>query len=304
MSILIIEKFCVSKGGISVDSATIGSISGYVRSVVMTETNNAPSKISEGRANRDSANFSELARKSVKSAESAPEKTESTEEKSIVDALKEQSKRFDSLFAEQEYDKSRDTRLSGIKAKIHSGQTLSLTEQSYLAIRDPESYKSFQRTESARRVYRCTLMSCRTRDEVNGMRLSNALSALSAYKKAIRNGGDGAEIAGLNAALDREIREFTRTRNYQSLPTVAECNKFDRDLAKARKFEQEKRIAERKNRLKKRKKQVKTPGDGKQTVRQVMSSPTAKKVIGSRAKRICSAYHGEMNFYQKMNRKI
>lgn len=288
--------------------ATIGSISGYVRSVVMTETNNAPSKISERRANRDSANFSEQARKFVKPAGAATQKpeaaTESEEGKSIADALKEQSERFDSLFTEQEYNKSRDTRLSGIKAKMRSGQTLSITEQSYLAIRDPESYKSFQHTESARRVYRCTLMSCRTRDEVNGMRLSNALSALSAYKKAIRNGGDGAEIAGLNAALDREIREFTRTRNYQSLPTVAECNKFDRDLAKARKFEQEKRIAERKNRLKKRKKQVKTPGDGKQTVRQVMSSPTAKKVIASRTKRVCSAYRGEMNLYQKMNRKI
>ncbi len=290
------------------DFATIGSISGYVRSVVMTETNNAPSKISEGRANRDSTNFSEQARKSVKSSETAPEKsetsTESEEEKSITDALKEQSERLENVLGEREYNKSKDTRLLGIRAKMRAGQTLSLTEQSYLAIRDPESYKSFQQTESARRVYRCTLMSCRTRDEVNGMRLSNALSALSAYKKAIRNGGDGSEVAGLNAALDREIREFTRTRNYQSLPTVAECNKFDRDLAKARKFEQEKRIAERKNRLKKRKKQVKTPGDGKQTVRQVMNSPTAKKVIGSRTKRVCSAYYGKMNLYQKMNRKI
>lgn len=291
--------------GIFVDFATIGSISGYVRSVVMTEKNNVPARISEERANRDSANFSELARKS---AEPAPEKTESSteseEEKSITNMLKEQSERLNSLFSEQEYDKSRDTRLIGIRAKMRSGQTLTPTEQSYLAIRDPESYKSFQSTESARRVYRCALMSCRTRDEVNGMRLSNALSALSAYKKAIRNGGDGAEVAGLNAALDREIREFTRTRSYQSLPTAAECNKFDRDLAKARKFEQEKRIAERKNRLKKRKKQVKTPGDGKQTVRQVMSSPTAKKVINSRTKRVCLSYHGDMNLYRKMNRKI
>lgn len=290
------------------DFATIGSVSGFVRSVITTEINNIPTEISEGHTNRDSASFSELARKAVKTAETVSEKnessTESTEEKSIADILKEQSERLEQVFGKREYDKSKDTRLLGIRAKMRAGQTLSITEQSYLAIRDPESYKSFQHTESARRVYRCTLMSCRTRDEVNGMRLSNALSALSAYKKAIKNGGDGAEVVGLNAALDREIREFTRTRNYQSLPTVAECNKFDRDLAKARKFEQEKRIAERKNRLKKRKKQIKTPGDGKQTVRQVMNSPTAKKVISSRTKRVCSAYHGEMNLYHKMNRKI
>ena len=287
----------------------IGSVSSYVRSVAVAENAAAAVSSPNTRENRDSASFSAYARMAVKSSEaeslkSSSEKTESDSEKTVAEMLKEQSERFDRLFGEREYDKSRDTRLQGIRAKMRTGQTLTFTEQSYLAVRDPESYKTFQKTESARRAYRCTLMSCRTRDEVNGMRLSNALSALSAYKKAIRNGGDGADVAGLNAALDREIREFTKSRNYQMLPTAAECNKFDRDLAKARKYEQEKRIAERKNRLKKKKKQVKTPGDGKQTVRQVMNSPTAKKVLNSRSKKTCSSYHLDANLYGKMNRKI
>lgn len=283
----------------------IGSVSSYVRAAAEKVTES----VQNPRENRDNASFSASARMAAKSSEtevskSSSEKSESNSEKTVAEMLKEQSERLDGMFEDKEYDKSRDTRLQGIRAKMRSGQTLTFMEQSYLAIRDPDSYKTFQQTESARRAYRCTLMSCRTRDEVNGMRLSNALSALSAYKKAIRNGGDGAEVVGLNAALDREIREFTQSRNYQSLPTSAECNKFDRDLAKARKFEQEKRIAERKNRLKKKKKQVKTPGDGKQTVRQVMNSPTGKKVINSRSKRVCSAYHSDTNLYSKMNRKI
>lgn len=285
----------------------IGSVSSYVRSVAAAEK--VTESVQNPRGNRDSASFSASAKMAAKSSEtessnSSSEKSESNSEKTISEMLKEQSERLDAMFEDKEYDKSRDTRLQGIRAKMRSGQTLSITEQSYLAVRDPDAYKTFQQTESARRVYRCTLMSCRTRDEVNGMRLSNALSALSAYKKAIRNGGDGAEVAGLNAALDREIREFTKSRDYQSLPTVAECNKFDRDLAKARKYEQEKRIAERKNRLKKRKKQIKTPGDGKQTVRQVMNSPTAKKVLNSRSKETCSSYHADANLYNKMNRKV
>lgn len=285
----------------------IGSVSSYVRAAAAAEK--VTESVQNPRENRDNASFSASARMAAKSSEtevskSSSEKSESNSEKTVAEMLKEQSERFDGMFEDKEYDKSRDTRLQGIRAKMRSGQTLTFMEQSYLAIRDPDSYKTFQQTESARRAYRCTLMSCRTRDEVNGMRLSNALSALSAYKKAIRNGGDGAEVVGLNAALDREIREFTQSRNYQSLPTSAECNKFDRDLAKARKFEQEKRIAERKNRLKKKKKQVKTPGDGKQTVRQVMNSPTGKKVINSRSKRVCSTYHSDTNLYGKMNRKI
>lgn len=285
----------------------IGSVSSYVRSVAAAEK--VTESVRNPRGNRDSASFSASARMAARSSEtespkSSSEKSESNSEKTVAEMLKEQSERLDGMFEDKEYDKSRDTRLQGIRAKMRSGQTLTFMEQSYLAIRDPDSYKTFQQTESARRAYRCTLMSCRTRDEVNGMRLSNALSALSAYKKAIRNGGDGAEVVGLNAALDREIREYTRSRDYQSLPTSAECNKFDRDLAKARKFEQEKRIAERKNRLKKKEKQVKTPGDGKQTVRQVMNSPTGKKVLNSRSKRVCSAYHSDTNLYGKMNRKI
>ena len=168
-------------------------------------------------------------------------------------------------------------------------------------------------------MYRCSLNACRTKDEVNAMRLSNALSALSAYKKAIRNGGDGVDVAGLNAALDREIRSFTSTSNYRRLPTVAECNKFDRDLAKAKRNEREKKLAEKRKLEAKRQRTLaakklaakraakykKTPGDGKQTVAQVLSSPTAKKVLASRAKsNYCGcAYVGSYNGTSKLYSK-
>ncbi len=150
------------------------------------------------------------------------------------------------------------------------------------------------------------------------MRLSNALSALSAYKKSIRNGGDGADVAGLNAALDREIRSFTGTSNYRRLPTVAECNKFD--LAKAKKNEREKKLAEKRKQEAKRKRTLaakklaakraakykKTPGDGKQTVAQVLSSPAAKKVLASRAKsNYCGCtYIGSYNGTSKLYSKV
>lgn len=241
------------------------------------------------------------------------------EEKTIAEMVKEQMEKIDSLFAEKEYDKANDTRLSGIKAKMRTGAGLSPSEQQYLAAKDPDAYSNFQTIENARKMYRCSLNACRTKDEVNAMRLSNALSALSAYKKAIRNGGDGSAVAGLNAALDREIRSFTGTSNYRRLPTVAECNKFDRDLAKAKKNEREKKLAEKRKLEAKRKRTLaakklaekraarykKTPGDGKQTVAQVLSSPTARKVLASRAKRdncgcaYFGSYKGVGKFYSK-----
>ncbi|MBD5130649.1 MAG: hypothetical protein HDT43_12130 [Ruminococcaceae bacterium] len=238
--------------------------------------------------------------KTEQSGNSAAGKPEDKNEgKTIAEMVKEQMEKLDSFLEQREYDKANDTRLSGIKAKMRTGSGLTPSEQQYLAAKDPEAYSSFQRTESVKKMYRCSLNACRTKDEVNAMRLSNALSALSAYRKAIRNGGDGADIAGLNAALDREIRTFTSSANYRRLPTVAECNKFDRDLAKAKKNEREKKLAEKKKlearrqrtlaakklAAKRAAKYKKTPGDGKQTVSQVLSSPTAKKVLASRAKR-------------------
>lgn len=214
---------------------------------------------------------------------------EKTVQQSISEMVKEQMEKIDSLFAENEYDKDNDKMLIDIRQKMRQGKTLSPSEQQYLASKDPDAYSSFQKIDCARKMFRCTLNSCRTRDDVISMRLSNALTALSEYKKAVRNGGSGDVVVGLNAAFENELRDFSKTSGYRKLPTVAECNKFDRDLAKARKFEREKRLEKRRlaaaKKYKKKKKAVKTPGDGKRTVAQVLADPTSKKVLASRAKR-------------------
>lgn len=337
--------------------SAVGSITAYVKSVKSAASvqNNIETGFTSSRSAKDTAAFSAKARAAARgnnaraSAEEILEKMNAIKEsaekqraenaaaelpkaenpvvgkseddtkKSISEMVKEQMEKLDSLFAQREYDKADDSRLSGIKAKMRTGSGLTPSEQQYLAVKDPDAYSSFQRTETAKKMYRCSLNACRTKDEVNAMRLSNALSALSAYKKSIRNGGDGADVAGLNAALDREIRSFTGTSNYRRLPTVAECNKFNRDLAKAKKNECEKKLAEKRKLETKRKRTLaakklaakraakykKTPGDGKQTVAQVLSSPTAKKVLASRAKSNCCgyAYVGSYNGVSKLYSK-
>ncbi|MDE6031680.1 MAG: hypothetical protein K2G32_08680 [Oscillospiraceae bacterium] len=228
--------------------------------------------------------------------------------KSIAEMVKEQMEKLDSLFGDKEYDKASDSNLSSIRTKLYMGKKLTPAEQQYLAKRDPNTYSQYQQLETQRRIYRCTLRSCRTKDQVNGMRLSNALSALSELKKAAKNGGGASGIAGLNAALNDELNEFTRSGEYNRLPTAAEVSKVNRDLAKARKYEREKRAEQReklKARRKKKKKTKKTPGDGKRTVAQVMSTPEAKKVMRSRANSAYSAGQemAVVSHLYKMNRK-
>lgn len=236
-----------------------------------------------------------------------PKNGEEEAKKSIAEMVKEQMEKLGALFGEKEYDKASDSNLSSIRTKMYMGKKLTPAEQQYLARRDPNTYSQYQQQEIQRRIYRYTLRSCRTKDQVNGMRLSNALSALSELKKSAKNGGGISGIAGLNAALNDEINEFTRSGEYNRLPTAAEVGKVNRDLAKARKYEREKR-AEQREKLKakrKRKKKTKTPGDGKRTVAQVLSTPEAKKVMRSRAKSVYSTGHemAVVSHIYKMNKK-
>lgn len=235
---------------------------------------------------RDTAFFSAQARTAaIAAAQTATEKAEETastekteDQKSLSDIIKEQTEKIDSMFSSKETDKSKDKVLLLIKQKMRSGLMLSTTEEKYLSKNDPDSYSNYRTVLDARRTFRTQLAMCRNKDDVISMRLCNALSALSAYKKAIKQGGDGAEVAGLNMALEREISNFSRSARYQSLPTSAERSKYQIELAKARRYEREKRIADRMNALRKKKKQVKTPGDGKRTVAQVENSYLGRKI--------------------------
>ena len=233
-----------------------------------------------------------------------------TDTKSMSEWVKEQMEKIDKLFSNKEYDKNKDTKLIDIRSKIRRGLRLSATEQQYLASKDPDAYESFQKINSARNMFKCSLRACRTKDDVISMRLSNALTALSEYKKAIRKGGSGEDIVALNAAIENDIREFSGSSCYKALPTVAECNKFDKDMAKARKYEMEKRIEKRrqaaekaKKYKKKKKKSIKTPGDGKRTVAQVLSDPTSRKVLASRAKQTYCTCSYSYDFSKKMSAK-
>lgn len=270
--------------------------------------------------NRDTAYFSEKAVKAIASA-SENAKTPAVEEKQVTDVqntkakeekqktlaemIQEQMDKIDSMFSEREYDKNSDSRLTSIKSKMYRGLTLNSSEQQYLASKDPDTYSKFQQMDSARRMFRCSLRACRTRDEVNSMRLSNALTALAEYRKAVRKGGDGNAIAGLNLALENEIRSYAKSADYQRLPTVAECNKFDRELAKARRYECEKRREELKARTDRHyKKKRKTVGDGKRTVAQVMASPLARKVLASRRRSGGCSCAGAVDFGYSQKYKL
>lgn len=258
-------------------------------------------------SSRDAAFFSEYAYEAERSAKTADMKTSEEQEsgKSISELIREQTEKIDKLFSSKENDGDKEKQLMSIRMKMRGGLVLSTSEEQYLSKHDPDAYSNYRTMQDARRSFRMQLMCCRTKDEVNGMRLANALSAMSAYKKAIRHGGDGTEIAGLNMALEREISGFSQSSRYRDLPTAAERDKYYTELSKARKFEREKRLVDKQNATRKKKKQVKQPGDGKRTVAQVNNSALGKKVRKANRVGVCGACYAPsaVRSYLKMDQK-
>lgn len=258
-------------------------------------------------SSRDTAFFSEYAYEADKSEKTASAKTAEEKEdgKSMSELIKEQTEKIDKLFSSKENDRDKEKQLMSIRMKMRGGLVLSASEEQYLSKHDPDAYSNYRTTQDARRSFRMQLMCCRTKDEVNGMRLSNALSAMSAYKKAIKHGGDGTEVVGLNMALEREISSFANSSRYRGLPTAAERDKYYMELSKARKFEREKRLADKLNATRKKKKQVKQPGDGKRTVAQVNNSALGKKVRKANSGGVCGMCYAPsaVRSYLKMDQK-
>ena len=285
-------------GGDFVDISTIGTVNSYVKSYesgkkVCNYFENVKQK------NTDRAEFS--SRNSTDA--------EKEEKKSFSEMLNEQTERIRKMFGDTEEERDR-AKLSSLRFKIYNGKNLTPEEEAYLEKKDPNSYSNYCQNKLAAKMYRAMLKNCRTRDQVNAMRLSNALSALSEFRKSAKNGGQS-PVAGMNAAMERELKDFVRSPDFKRLPSDAECGKFDRDLAKAKKFEREKLAAKRREIIEKRrksrnksKKAEKTPGDGKQTVAQVMASPTARKVLASRRRNTGTTSPEGVSYIYKMNLKV
>lgn len=278
---------------------------GYKSGELMKEKKASPrdvaafSEAAHNRARSDSRARSEITSDTAASTAAANEPTGGSgdEKTSISEMIKEQTEKLESMFSVAEDNRAGDTRLMSIKSKLYGGFTLSAEDEAYLSQKDPDSYSNYRITQNARKQFRYGLSCCRTKDEVNGMRLANALSALAAYKKAARNGGGTSALAGLNMALEREISDFAKTRRYNSLPTSAERDKYYMELAKARKYEREKRAAKLLNASKKKKKQIKQPGDGKRTVAQVENSPLGRKVRAAQRRGGCDGFSSSYGLF-------
>lgn len=144
--------------------------------------------------------------------------------------------------ATQEKDEDK-SKLNAIKQKVYAGTKLTDDEKKYLQTKDPMTYQELRNMEQEEKSYEQELKKCRTKEDVQRLKMSKVGSAL-ANAKAIAN--DPAipqekkvQLLQLENArcnkLEERTRKFIKSGEYEKLPTEAEESKAREQIKKAEK---------------------------------------------------------------------
>ena len=158
----------------------------------------------------------------------------------IADSVKQQAEEI------RKANKDGTTKMTAqIELKLNSGQKLTAEEMAYLRDHDPQTYQRVKATEMEQKNYEQELKRCKTKEEVQRVRMAHAATSLSTVNE-IKNNPNIPESKKLelvwnehrkNMALQQTTHEFIESGKYAKLPTEAEKQKAEKDLEEAKKAE-------------------------------------------------------------------
>lgn len=133
-----------------------------------------------------------------------------------------------------------------IDLKLKCGQRLSAEEMEYLRKNDPESYQHIKSMQAEQKQYEEELKRCKTKDEVERVKMLHTASSLSAVNSIMHNPAipENKKFELVmrehqkNAALQQSTKEFVESGKYAKLPTEQERLKAEKDLREAKEAEQ------------------------------------------------------------------
>lgn len=173
-----------------------------------------------------------------------------------------------------------------IDAKMRSGKRLSAAEMEYLKENDPQTYQKAKQIEMEREAYERELKRCRTKEEVQRLKLSHAAASMATVKEVDTNpnipegqklGLIMQELAKTNALSETE-RAFIQSGAYQALPSENERLKAEKELKKAE--EAEKGIDD---------KTTDTPEEVNDTINEAAAEEAVKEKADSKEKKPAEA---------------
>ncbi len=150
-----------------------------------------------------------------------------------------EKERFQQQIAEEHNKK--DTTLSSIHSKIEQGTELSAYEMNYLKDKEPLTYQKLKNLESEKKSYKKSLENCRTKEEVEKLKISKINASLSTIKN-VENNPHIPESKKLEIAQEENRRvaeiekitvKFINSEKFEKLPDETEIDKAEKILKKA-----------------------------------------------------------------------
>lgn len=132
-----------------------------------------------------------------------------------------------------------------IDLKLNSGKKLTADEIEYLMKHDPQKYQKVKQIEAEQKNYENELKKCKTKDEVQRVRMMHTASSLSAVN-SIKNNPVIPEEKKFelimhehrkNQAIEASTVEFVESGKYAKLPTEEERLKAEKDLKEVKEEE-------------------------------------------------------------------
>ncbi len=140
------------------------------------------------------------------------------------------------LFRQQAEDIRKSRERAEIDAKLGSGQKLTPEEIEYLRRTDPKALKEYEEVEREREAYKKALRNCRSKEEVEELKLQKMGGLIAQAKKISSNPNIPKgmkkqlleKIFRITGAVTKEHLEFERSLQYQKLPEKREDAKEGR----------------------------------------------------------------------------
>ena len=133
-------------------------------------------------------------------------------------------------FQEQLEDMKKSKTMNDISNKVMSGDTLTLEEIEYIKKNNPQLYKTYMEVRAEREAYKKDLEKCKTKEDVDRLKLNKMSSYLSEAKSITNNPNipKGQKLALIQKILMKATNvqdvhmKFVESGKYAALPTEQE----------------------------------------------------------------------------------
>lgn len=145
------------------------------------------------------------------------------------------------LFQEDMQKMRESNDMASVRSKLKSGEALTAEEIAYIQKNAPELYREYQEIKAEKEAYERQLRNCRTKEEVERVKINKVNGILSQARSVLNNPnipksaklGLAEKFLMKTTGIEKVHQEFVKSGKYADLPTEEEVAEERRDAAEA-----------------------------------------------------------------------